>query len=81
MRALLCAAMAALAVLAGPASARPVGDGQLAALSTRLFTLLDAAGRDPVAQERLATAPGMQAILRTRRARRAACSADHTCRA
>ena len=81
MRALLCAAMAALAVLAGPASARPVGDGQLAALSTRLFPLLDAAGRDPVALERLATAPGMQAILRTRRARRAACSADLTCRA
>ncbi|WP_066490159.1 hypothetical protein [Sphingomonas sp. CCH9-F2] len=62
--------MAALAVLAGPASAGPVGDGQLAALSTRLFPLLDAAGRDPVALERLATAPGMQAILRTRRARR-----------
>ncbi|WP_375182363.1 YdcF family protein, partial [Sphingomonas adhaesiva] len=54
---------------------------QLAALSARLFPLLDAAGRDPAALERLATAPGMQAILRGRRARRAACGTDLTCRA
>lgn len=81
MRALLCASAAMLTALAAPASAGVVGDSQLAALSARLFPLLDAAGRNPGALERLASAPGMQAILTARRARRAACGTDLTCRA
>ena len=81
MRALLCASAAMLTALAAPASAGVVGDSQLAALSARLFPLLGAAGRNPGALERLASAPGMQAILTARRARRAACGTDLTCRA
>lgn len=81
MRAMLCAAALAVAVLAAPASAEAVGDGVMATLSARLFPLLDAAGHDPAALERIAKAPGMESVLRVRRERRAACGSDLVCRA
>jgi hypothetical protein len=81
MRAMLCAAALAVAVLAAPASAEAVGDGVMATLSARLFPLLDAAGHDPAALERIAKAPGMESALRVRRERRAACGSDLVCRA
>ncbi len=81
MRAMLCAAALAVAVLVAPASAEAVGDGVMATLSARLFPLLDAAGHDPAALERIAKAPGMESVLRVRRERRAACGSDLVCRA
>jgi hypothetical protein len=81
MRAMLCAAALAVAVLAAPASAEAVGDRVMATLSARLFPLLDAAGHDPAALERIAKAPGMESVLRVRRERRGACGTDLVCRA
>lgn len=82
MRAMLSAAALVATVLAAPASAEAaVGDGVMAALSARLFPLLDAAGHDPATLERIARAPGMENVLRVRRERRAACGADLVCRA
>jgi hypothetical protein len=81
MRAMLYAAALAVAVLVAPASAEAVGDGVMATLSARLFPLLDAAGHDPAALERIAKAPGMESVLRVRRERRAACGSDLVCRA
>jgi len=82
MRALLSAAALAVTVLAAPASAEAaVSDGVMATLSARLFPLLDAAGHDPAALERIAGAPEMENVLRVRRERRAACGADLVCRA
>lgn len=81
MRAMLSAAALAVTVLAAPASAGAVDDGVMAALSARLFPLLDAAGRDPAVLERIARAPGMESVLRARQERRAACGTDLACRA
>jgi len=82
MRALLSAAALAVTVIAAPASAEAaVGDRVMATLSARLFPLLDAAGHDPAALERIARAPEMENVLRVRRERRAACGADLVCRA
>ncbi|MEN2711396.1 YdcF family protein [Sphingomonas sp. NPDC092331] len=81
MRAMLSAAALAVTVLAAPASAGAVDDGVMAALSARLFPLLDAAGHDPAALERIARAPGMESVLRVRQERRAACGTDLVCRA
>ncbi len=81
MRTMLRAAALAVAVLAAPASAEAVGDRVMATLSARLFPLLDAAGHDPAALERIAKAPGMESVLRVRRERRAACGTDLVCRA
>ncbi|MCH7860673.1 MAG: YdcF family protein [Proteobacteria bacterium] len=81
MRAMLSAAALAVTVLAAPASAGAVDDGVMAALSARLFPLLDAAGHDPAALERIARAPGMEDVLRVRQERRAACGTDLVCRA
>lgn len=81
MRALFSAAALAVTALTAPASAEAVGDGVMATLSARLFPLLDAAGHDPAALERIVSAPGMENVLRLRRERRAACGADLVCRA
>jgi len=82
MRALFSAAALVVTMLAAPASAEAaVDDGVMAALSARLFPLLDAAGHDPAALERVARAPGIEKVLRVRRERRAACGADLVCRA
>src|SRR4051812_22642016 len=81
MRIMLRAAALAVAVLAAPASAEAVGDRVMATLSARLFPLLDAAGHDPAALERIAKAPGMESVLRVRRERRAAWGTDLVCRA
>ncbi|WP_084579983.1 YdcF family protein [Sphingomonas azotifigens] len=81
MRPLVFAAALAATALASPASAGEVGDGVMAALSARLFPMLDAAGHDPAALERLARAPGMAAVLQARRDRHAACAQDLPCRA
>jgi DUF218 domain len=81
MRALLSAAALVVTVLAAPASAGDVGDGAMAALSARLFPLLDAAGHDPAVLDRIAGAPGMESVLRARRERRVACGQDLVCRA
>ncbi|WP_333574158.1 YdcF family protein [Sphingomonas sp.] len=80
MRALLSAAALAVTALAVPASAE-ADDGKMAALSARLFPLLDAAGHNPAVLERIARAPGMESVVRARRERRAACAADLACRA
>lgn len=81
MRALLPAAALAVTALTAPASAEAVDDGMMVTLSARLFPLLDAAGHDPAALERIARAPGMEDVLRLRRERRAVCGADLVCRA
>lgn len=81
MRAIFSAATLAVTVLAAPASAGAVDDRVMAALSARLFPLLDAAGQDPAAIERIARAPGMENMLRVRQERRAACGTDLACRA
>ncbi|MCW6535433.1 YdcF family protein [Sphingomonas lycopersici] len=81
MRALFSAAALAVTALTAPASAEAVDDGVMATLSARLFPLLDAAGHDPAALERIVSAPGMENVLRLRRERRAACGADLVCRA
>ena len=47
-----CAAALALTALAVPATAQDVGDRAMAALSARLFPMLDAAGRNPAALAR-----------------------------
>lgn len=81
-RALLSAVAVAVALFAtGPAAAAPVVDRVLAALSARLFPLFHAAGHDPAVLERIARGPGMEAVLRARRERRAACGKDLACRA
>jgi hypothetical protein len=81
MRALLFAAALATTVLAASASAVEASDNAMAALSVRLFPLLDAAGHDPAALERIAHAPGVESALRARRERRVACGQDMVCRA
>ncbi|NLS26164.1 hypothetical protein S2M10_11450 [Sphingomonas sp. S2M10] len=80
MRALLSAAMLAVTALSAPASAE-ADDARMAALSARLFPLLDAAGHDPAVLARIARAPGMERAAQARRERRAACGADLVCRA
>lgn len=80
MRALVSAAALSVMALSAPASAE-ADDQKMAALSARLFPLLDAAGHDPVVLARIARAPGMESIVRARRERRAACGADLVCRA
>ncbi|OAN62192.1 YdcF family protein [Sphingomonas sp. TDK1] len=81
MRPLFSAMALALSVIAASASAEAAGDAVMAALAARLFPMLDAAGHDPAALARIARAPGMEALLRARRERRAACGADLACRA
>ncbi len=81
MRAMLSAAALAVVALAAPASARQTDDAVAATLSARLFPLLDAVGQDPAALGRVSSVPALQAVLRARRERRAACGADVSCRA
>ena len=72
-------AVAALLVMSVPATAAPVGDRVTAALSHRLFPLLDTIGADPAAVERLKAQPGVAAMLAERAARRTACAQDLAC--
>ena len=72
-------AVAALLVMSVPATAAPVGDRVTAALSHRLFPLLDTIGADPAAVERLKAQPGVAAMLADRAARRTACAQDLAC--
>lgn len=81
MRAMASAAALALTVLGTPVSAEEVSDGVTAALSARLFPMLDAVSHTPAAIERIAGTPEMSNVLAARRARRAACGADLVCRA
>lgn len=81
MRPMASAAVLALTTLAAPAQAQDVADGAVAALSVRLFPLLDAAGRHPAAIARIAGTPEMQRVLAARRDRRAGCGTDLVCRA
>lgn len=75
------AAALALTALAVPATAQDVGDRAMAALSARLFPMLDAAGRDPAALARIVGGLEAKRALAARRDRRAACGPDLTCRA
>ena len=72
-------AVAALLVMSVPATAAPVGDRVTAALSHRLFPLLDTIGADPATVERLKAQPGVAAMLAERAARRTACAQDLAC--
>ena len=72
-------AAAALLVTSVPVAAAPVGDRVTAALSHRLFPLLDTIGADPAAVERVKAQPGVAAMLADRAARRTACAQDLAC--
>ena len=76
--ALMLASVPAAAI---PAGNEPAGDRVAAALSHRLFPLLDTIGADPGAIERVKTQPGVAAMLAARAARRAACAEDLACAA
>lgn len=81
MRTMASAAMLALTGLAAPTLGRDVPDRVMAALSARLFPMLDAAGHDPSVIARISGTPEMKRVLTARRNRRAGCGADLTCRA
>jgi len=81
MRTMASAAMLALTALAAPALAQDVPDRVMAALSARLFPMLDAAGHDPAAIARMSGNPQMKRVLTARQNRRANCGTDLTCRA
>ncbi len=83
MRPIASAVVLALTTLAAPTrgQAQDVADGVVAALSVRLFPLLDAAGQNPAAMARIAGTPEMQRVLSARRDRRAGCGTDLACRA
>jgi hypothetical protein len=72
-------AAAALMLASVPTAAAPVSDRVAAALSHRLFPLLDALGADPAATARLKAQPGVAAMFAGRAARRTACAQDLAC--